>query len=80
MIKQTEDTELEFSVEPKIDGLAVAIKYKNGLLVQGATRGDGQWGEDITKNIKNIRSLPHQLNKSIDLEVRGEVFMKKICF
>ncbi|KKO45657.1 NAD-dependent DNA ligase LigA [Arsukibacterium ikkense] len=71
------DSEFEFCCEPKLDGLAVAIRYKNGLLVQAATRGDGFTGEDITSNVKTIRAVPLQLNGEVPevLEVRGEVFM-----
>ncbi len=70
----------QFTVEPKIDGLAVAIIYKKGKLIVGATRGNGFIGEDVTKNIKTIKNLPHTLPKDIDLEIRGEVFLKKSVF
>ncbi|HVL01798.1 MAG TPA: NAD-dependent DNA ligase LigA, partial [Dongiaceae bacterium] len=79
---KTED-EIEYVCEPKLDGLAVSIRYENGVLVQAATRGDGQTGEDITQNIRTIHSLPLRL-KGQDfpaaLEVRGEVFMPKAGF
>ncbi|MFC1770657.1 NAD-dependent DNA ligase LigA [Candidatus Margulisiibacteriota bacterium] len=71
---------IKCTVEPKIDGLAVAIHYKNGQLSMGATRGDGSTGEIITENVKTIKSLPQSLSKKIDLEVRGEVFIKKSSF
>jgi DNA ligase (NAD+) len=69
-----------FSIEPKIDGLAVAIHYKNGKLTIGATRGDGVEGEIITDNLKTIKNLPTQLKEPVDIEVRGEVFIKKSNF
>ena len=63
--------------ELKIDGLSVSLKYKNGKFVSAATRGDGIQGEDITHNVKTIRSIPLKINKDIDIEVRGEIFMSK---
>ncbi|KXK54973.1 MAG: DNA ligase, NAD-dependent, partial [Chlorobi bacterium OLB5] len=60
--------------ELKFDGIAVSLVYKNGLFVQGATRGDGVRGDNITANLKTIRSIPLKLDKKIDIEVRGEVF------
>ncbi|QOR36927.1 NAD-dependent DNA ligase LigA [Clostridium sp. 'deep sea'] len=62
-------------VEPKIDGLAISIKYENGVLVQAATRGNGVVGEDVTANIKTIKSIPLLLQRPLTIEVRGEVFM-----
>lgn len=71
----------EFSVEPKIDGLSVALEYVNGLFVRGATRGDGNVGEDVTENLKTIRSIPMIIeNAPPRLIVRGEVFMPKKSF
>ena len=71
----------QFSVEPKIDGLSVALEYENGLFVRGATRGDGVVGEDVTENLKTIRSIPMRLeNAPARLIVRGEVFMPKKSF
>ena len=73
-----EDT--EFSVEPKIDGLSVSLKYENGALTVGATRGDGTVGEDVTANVKTIRSIPLTLNKEASVTVRGEVYMPHKSF
>ncbi|MDD4028078.1 MAG: NAD-dependent DNA ligase LigA [Bacilli bacterium] len=70
----------EYVCELKIDGLAISLTYKNGLLVRGATRGDGLIGEDVTNNIKTINSIPLKLNQNIDIEVRGEVYMSKKVF
>ncbi len=71
----------EFSVEPKIDGLSVALEYVDGKFFRGATRGDGQVGEDVTENLKTIRSIPMVLdNAPPRLIVRGEVFMPKKSF
>lgn len=70
-----------FSVEPKIDGLSVALEYENGIFVRGATRGDGNVGEDVTENLKTIRSIPMEIpNAPARLIVRGEVFMPKVSF
>lgn len=69
------------SVEPKVDGLSVALEYVNGAFVRGATRGDGRIGEDVTENLKTIRSIPMQLeNAPARLIVRGEVFMSRAVF
>ena len=71
----------EFTVEPKVDGLSVALEYENGVFVRGATRGDGIEGEDVTENLKTIRSIPMRLqNAPSRLIVRGEVFMPKKSF
>ncbi len=75
---------LEYTAEPKIDGLAVSIRYEQGLLIQAATRGDGSIGEDITQNVRTIKCIPLKLlkNKEIPdiLEIRGEIFMSKAGF
>ncbi len=70
----------EFSVEPKIDGLSVSLKYENGILSVGATRGNGVEGEDVTANIKTIRSIPLELEKPLNITVRGEVYMPRASF
>lgn len=73
--------DVRFSVEPKIDGLSVALEYVNGVFVRGATRGDGNVGEDVTENLKTVRSIPMSLeNAPARLIVRGEVFMPKKSF
>ena len=72
---------VEYSVEPKVDGLSIALEYRDGKFVQGATRGDGKVGEDVTENLRTIRSLPKELpDKLPRLIVRGEVYMSKEVF
>lgn len=75
------DPEIEFSVEPKVDGLSVSLEYEHGVFVRGATRGDGSVGEDVTENLKTIRSIPMTIPGAPSrLIVRGEVFMPKKSF
>ena len=79
----TEQETVEYMVEPKIDGLAVSLVYDQGQLIQGATRGDGETGEDVTRNVRTIRSLPLVLHGDpvpTLIEVRGEVFMSRSGF
>ena len=71
----------EFCVEPKIDGLSMSLEYENGYFVRGATRGDGITGEDVTENLRTVRSLPmHLVDAPEHLIVRGEVYMSKAVF
>ena len=72
--------ELKYVVETKIDGLSVALQYENGIFVKGATRGNGQVGEDITENLKTIKNIPQKLKEPINITVRGEVFIGKSEF
>ena len=71
----------EYTVEPKVDGLSVALEYENGRFVRGATRGDGQIGEDVTENLKTVRSIPLTIHGAPErLIVRGEIFMPRSSF
>lgn len=79
-IKKEITDEVEYVVEYKIDGLSVALKYENGSFVRGATRGDGTIGEDITKNLRTIKSIPLKLQEDTGIEVRGEVYIPKTKF
>lgn len=77
-IRKVEDeVSPEYVCEQKIDGLGVSLKYEAGKLVRGVTRGDGLVGEDITHNVRTIKSIPLELTKPVDIEVRGEIFMHK---
>jgi DNA ligase (NAD+) len=72
--------EITYIVEYKFDGLTVVLNYEDGIFVQGATRGDGEVGENVTANLKTVRSIPLRLKEPVTLEVRGEVFMGKADF
>ena len=78
--------DIQFVTEPKIDGSAVSILYRNGFYVRGATRGDGTIGEDVSANIRTVRNIPLRLRESVDdpvpdvLEARGEIYMRKADF
>lgn len=76
-IAKENNTELRYVVETKIDGLSAALEYKNGVFVRGATRGNGTVGEDVTENLKTVKSIPKKLKEPIDIIVRGEVFIGK---
>ncbi len=71
---------LDYVVETKIDGLSSALEYKNGVFIRGATRGDGIVGEDVTENLKTVKTIPKKLSEPIDITVRGEVFISKDDF
>lgn len=73
--------DVTYDVEPKVDGLSVALEYENGVFVRGGTRGDGRVGEDVTQNLKTIRTIPLRLPEALPrLIVRGEVYMPKAVF
>ncbi len=78
--KLTGKSEIEFMLEPKLDGLSASIMYHDGFLVQASTRGDGTIGEDVTENIKTLNNVPKKINLSGDIEIRGEVVMLKKDF
>ena len=79
-IKKLTSTPINYMVELKIDGLAINLRYENGKFIQGATRGDGVVGEDITHNLKTVKSIPLRLAKPLTIEVRGECYMPKKSF
>lgn len=80
-MEQALGNDRQFCVEPKIDGLSMSLEYENGYFVRGATRGDGVTGEDVTENLRTVRSLPmHLVDAPEHLIVRGEVYMSKAVF
>lgn len=79
-VRQAVGDQITYVCELKIDGLAVSLRYENGLFVQGATRGDGTIGEDITSNLRTIKSIPLRLKEPVSIEVRGEVYMPRKSF
>ena len=79
-IKGVVNSDVEYVVEFKIDGLSAVITYENGVLKIGATRGDGAVGENVTKNLKTVKSIPIKINENMNLQVRGEVFIPKNKF
>lgn len=72
--------DVEYNLELKIDGLSLSLVYENGRLIQGSTRGNGTIGEDVTENVKTIKSIPQKLAEPLSLEFRGECFMPKAAF
>ena len=78
--KNTGISSVEYVTELKIDGLSIALIYENGILVRGITRGDGKRGDDVTHNVKTIRSIPLKIDEKRKVEVRGEVFLLKASF
>ncbi|MEK4230843.1 NAD-dependent DNA ligase LigA [Solibacillus sp. FSL H8-0538] len=79
-IRQAIGEDYSYVCELKIDGLAISLRYEDGVFIQGATRGDGYLGEDITANLKTIRAIPLRLTKPVTIEVRGEAYMPKKSF
>ena len=82
-LNEKRDFMIEYSAEPKIDGISASLKYQNGILVTGLSRGDGKEGEDITENLKTIRDIPKQINDNdfpLEIDIRGEVFIQNSDF
>jgi DNA ligase (NAD+) len=81
LAKERDEIELQYVTEPKIDGLAISLVYENGRLVRGATRGDGEVGEDVTQNLRTIQDIPQRVKGAPELlEVRGEVYFPRSAF
>lgn len=79
-LRKNVTTDFDYNVELKIDGLAISLVYENGIFVRGATRGNGTIGEDITQNLKTVKSIPRRLKEPLSIEVRGECYMPKVSF
>lgn len=79
-VKKAVGDDIKYVVEHKIDGLSVVLEYKDGYFLRGATRGDGRTGEDITQNLRTVKSIPLKLKRPVNLIVRGEVFIPKLIF
>ena len=76
-VREATGQNVSYICELKIDGLAISLRYSDGQFVQGATRGDGTVGEDITANLKTIHTIPLRLKEPVSIEVRGEAYMPK---
>lgn len=79
-VKQLTTQDFDYFAEMKIDGLAIVLRYEDGLLVQAATRGDGMVGEDVTENVRAIAAIPLRLRESVTAEIRGEIYLPKESF
>lgn len=79
-VKQLTNQDFDYFAEMKIDGLAIVLRYEDGLLVQAATRGDGMVGEDVTENVRAIAAIPLRLRESVTAEIRGEIYLPKESF
>ena len=78
--KKIDSSQISYCCELKLDGVSVSLSYKNGDLVQGLTRGDGVNGDDVTENLKTIKTIPLKIDSKIDFDIRGEVIIEKSDF